>query len=200
MTTETTRKPTTAVQTYKVGNIVKFGEYDWQVLDVQDGKALLITKNIIEQLAYNTEYADVTWAICSLRSYLNGTFYNSFSSTDRARIASTTLSNPDNPWSGNDGGNDTQDKIFLLSFEELFRYFGNGNVPSQPAFPYTDDYDNFRIAKFDNSASRWWLRSPGLDPYIAAGVDGDGIVDLIGRTVYDSSSGVRPALWLNLES
>ena len=32
---------------------VKFGGYQWQVLDVQDGRALLITEEIIERRSYN---------------------------------------------------------------------------------------------------------------------------------------------------
>lgn len=33
--------------TYAIGNLIKFGGYEWTVLDVRDGKALLLTKDII---------------------------------------------------------------------------------------------------------------------------------------------------------
>jgi hypothetical protein len=44
----------------------------------------------------------------------------------------------------------------------------------------------------------WWLRSPGLDGYGAAGVHYDGDVIVYGNNVDNSSASVRPALWLNL--
>ena len=171
------------VESLQVGSVIQFGGYDWRVLDVQGNKALIITEHIIEQRPYNVDNKDVTWETCTLREYLNGEFLQKFSAEDQARIAETRINNPNNQQYGTNGGNDTNDKIFLLSIEEANRYFSS---------------DSERIAKVANgTASWWWLRSPGLLSFGAAGVHDDGLVNVAGGVVSDGG-GVRPALYLNL--
>ena len=86
-----------------VGDTIKFGPYDWRVLDVQDGKALLTTKDVIEQKVFNDK-PDNTWATCTLRGWLNSEFLGKFSERERGAI---------------DG------EIFLLSAEEARKYFSS---------------------------------------------------------------------------
>ncbi len=40
------------------GNINKFSSYNWQVLDITDGRALIITEDIIELRWYHNEFVD----------------------------------------------------------------------------------------------------------------------------------------------
>ena len=167
-----------------VGSIYQFGGLDWRVLDVKDGKALLITEDIVEKRAYNDEFVDVTWETCSLRNYLNGNFLRAhFSAEEQGRIALTTVANNDNAQYGTPGGNDTQDKLFLLSIEEANSYFA-------------DKAD--RVAKYNGPDYWWWLRSPGNYASYAAYVSNDGGVGAGGDDVNRVNNGVRPALWLNL--
>jgi hypothetical protein len=214
------------------------------VLEVSDGKALLLSEYVLEHRAYHDEWRDemsnwtqeqldaagsTTWAECDLRAYLNGEFLNSFSQSDRERIAETHNVNQDNPWfyagamaSGDDhriqyaprGGADTSDWIFLLSLEEVAKYFGDSeqlrNRPSNTIY-WTDENNEARIARclpscpYDNyhygdyQAPLWWLRSPGYDSLSAAYVQYDGAVNVPGGGVLSRLGGVRPALWLNLE-
>jgi hypothetical protein len=107
--------PTPTPPTVAVGDIMEFGSYGWRVLDVSEGKALLLSEYILEFMAYNEEVAETTWETCTLRAYLNGEFLNNFGTDDRARIAPMRNSNKDNQWYGTSGGNDTDDYIFLLS-------------------------------------------------------------------------------------
>ena len=108
----------------KIGDNIKFGEYNWRVLDVQGDRAFIITETVIDDRKYHDEKnVSVTWEICSLRSYLNGEFYDSF--VEKDRIIPHNNTNPDNLWYGTKGGNDTIDKIFLLSLLEVDKYFGN---------------------------------------------------------------------------
>jgi hypothetical protein len=44
-----------------VGSTMKFGQYDWRVLDVQSGRALLLTEKIIEERPYHSSDTNVTW-------------------------------------------------------------------------------------------------------------------------------------------
>ncbi len=133
----------------KKSDIITFGKYDWIVLDITNDMAFIITEDIIEERAYNEEYEGTTWEDCTLRKYLNGTFYNSFSEEEQLMIAETAVTNPDNSKYGTDGGNDTTDKIFLLSLEEAEEYM-------------TEDERT--------ASSWWWLRSPGNNQLYAAGV------------------------------
>ena len=202
----------------KVGSVIKFGSYDWRVLDVQEDKALIITKNVIEQSAYNSDWVEVTWETCTLRRYLNDEFLQKFTSEEQGRIIETRINNPSNLWYDTPGGINTTDKIFLLSLEEVDRYFGNSNdyqmerrkmhengfgskiIAVSDGYFLSNAYDSVRQAKFGNEASWWWLRSPGNGSDYAASVDAGGGVGVGGYGVILASGGVRPALWLNLSS
>ena len=185
------------------------------MLDVQGDRALVITKDIIEQRPYNVESIEVTWEICTLRKYLNDEFLQKFPKEDQVRIAETKINNPDNLWYGTKGGNYTTDKVFLLSLEEADKYFGdsgdymnkrrknynayNGKIASSnngQAFSNTND--SYRIARYDNGVSYWWLRSPGKNDRNAAYVNAGGAVFVDGDNKTNDNAGVRPALWLKL--
>jgi len=200
--------------TATVGGTVQFGDYEWRVLDVQDGKALLISENIIEQRAYHPCYAGVTWESSKLRQYLNGEFINNFDPADRDRIIETKLINPDNSWYGIIGGNDTFDKVFILNLEEADRYFGNSGdyinkrrkkydngkwIADASGWILSNEHDSSRIAKHNGLASFWWLRSPGYSDCTIAYVSTTGNIPPNGDRVCIGRGGVRPALWIDLQ-
>ncbi|MCL2052829.1 MAG: DUF6273 domain-containing protein [Oscillospiraceae bacterium] len=205
----------------KIGSIIKFGSYDWRVLDVQNNAALIITEEIIEKKAYHGNRTAITWANCDLRKYLNGEFINNvkkFSPNDKARIIPVTNENADNQWYNTDGGSNTTDSIFLLSLNELVRYFGDsGDLRSKKRYGYDvkmkkfvqnanghmlcDMYGSARVANYLREKGHTWrLRSPGDGSDDAAYVGYDGGVQVAGYPVDDDASlgGVRPALWLKL--
>lgn len=197
----------------QVGDKITFGCYDWRVLDIQNNVALVITECIIEQRAYHDAYKDITWADCSLRKYLNGEFYNKFDAIDKARITPVLNKNPDNQWYGSKGGEDTQDKIFLLSIEEaVCQYFGdssskllNPGKNQRYWFERKDQNNSKRIAMYKNGICWWWLRSPGRVNIKAVYVHGDGNIGIQGNNILKGNisdgkctGGVRPALWLKL--
>jgi hypothetical protein len=188
--------------------IVTFGAFggkplNWRVLDVdmQEGRALLLTEDIIEKRPYHSgNTTKITWEECALREYLNGAFLNNFGS-GKSRIAQTKNDNPDNQWSGTKGGNSTTDRVFLLSIGEAVNYFGDsGQLKKRPKNSWwiDDQHNSKRIAKYENQAWGWWLRSPGSYSYRAASVDTDGNLYVNGYDTLSREGGVRPALWLNL--
>jgi len=190
----------------RVGDNITFGEYDWRVLDVQGDRKLLLSEHVLFEMGYHDTWQAVTWEHSSLRRYLNNEFLGRFSAEERARIAEVRNVNNDNPWFGASGGNDTNDRIFLLSLEEVVRYFGDSGQLGRPedAFWIYDEFNHSRIGRgTDNNTRTWWLRSPGqaLINYVedfAATVHDSGLVDVHGLPVV-FVGGIRPALWLNLE-
>ena len=158
-----------------LGDEVTFGNYNWYIIGKSDNGVTLLMKEKFTDKAYNNSDTDVTWETCSLRTYLNGDFYNSFSAEDKAKIAITHNTNPDN--GSVSGENNTEDHIYLLSIAEANAL---------------DDI-NSRISCIGYN---WWLRSPGDDSSNAALVIDLGEVDPHGLAV-NFVYGVRPAL--NLE-
>ena len=188
---------------YAVGAIIKFGDYDWRILDVQDGKALILTEMILERVEYHNTDKPVTWSVSNLRKYLNGEFFQSFTQADRNRILDTNVVTGSNPWFRINGGAATTDKIFLLSLEEVVLYFGDSgklkNRPNNNTYIIDDQYNSSRIVyDKDEKASWWWLRSPGEYTTYAAFVYFDGCVYVCGNSALDFYFGVRPALWIAL--
>lgn len=163
-----------------VGDTISFGKYNWKVLDIEDGVALIITDYIIDEMPYNDALEEITWEKCSLRKYLNNEFYNCFSRSDKERIMEVINLNHGNSQYEISGGNSTADNIFLLSIEEANKY-------------------DITIPEYVLLDTVWWLRSPGDEKTGAAGVYGGGIINTEGYYV-NEYGGVRPALWLSLDS
>lgn len=118
-------------------DVVKFGSYEqdgidngteaieWYVVAREDGKALLLSKYVLFLKEYNHDSSDeLTWENCDLRKYLNENFYNdAFVDNEKDMIVATTLINNDNPAWDTIGGNDTVDNVFILSLDEIAKYF-----------------------------------------------------------------------------
>lgn len=209
---------------FAVGNYVSFGTYpqtkagndatpiEWLVLARDGDKALLISRYGLDAQPYNKDDTSVTWETCTLRTWLNGMFYNkAFSSAEQAAILTTNVDNSKKQcYSGysTDGGNNTQDKVFLLSYAEANQYFGvtynnSSNTKSRVAPTAYAIAHGAWTSSSDKTADSvnagwWWLRSPGRRQRSAAYVAADGSL-FYNDVNYDSGS-VRPALWVNIES
>ena len=219
-----------------VGGYITFGNYEqddntgngkepieWLVLDydAKNNRVLLISKHGLDSKPYNTERVDVTWEMCSLRKWLNNDFLNkAFSSTEQTAILTTEVDNSSGQgfdfttvygWAlKTDGGNNTQDRIFLLSYAEAKKYFnirkslywGEENEKSMVApTAYAKKVGaktRLQWMKFGEWTGQWWLRSPGENQNSAASVNTDGT--LISLDVNYDDICVRPALWINLDS
>ena len=129
---------------------VKFGKYeqdgdidngkediDWVVLAREDDKALLMSKYILSLNKYNEDKEDITYEESTIRGFLNNDFYDeAFSENEMNIILETKVLNKDNnniyqkSSSGDKkmdtvGGEDTEDYVFILSFDEAKKYLGN---------------------------------------------------------------------------
>ena len=182
--------------------IIEFGGFYWIVLDEQYDRTLVISEKAIFARRFHQAFEAVTWENSEIREHLNGEFLESMSPQDQERIAVTAITNDNNPWFGVYGGNDTSDKVFLLSIEEVVNFFGDRDELAYPLDrSLIFDYRQKRIAiTTEGWLANWWLRSPGHIPMSAAFVRNDGVIVVSGVAVDDVflSLYVRPAMWLYL--
>ena len=174
----------------------KYEPIKWRVLQSENGEAFLLSDVILDKQLYNENDKYVTWEKSSLRAWLNKKFIKrAFIDEEREKINITEIVNQDNPVYGIEGGNNTFDKIFLLSLSEVSE--------QQDGEKYGFLDDEIRAcgkSDFSKTVSWWWLRSPGRNSFSAAEVDCCGWILRCGVDVCYDSDGVRPALHLNLSS
>ena len=196
-----------------VGDTVIFGTYEqdnntangkesleWLVLDVLEGKALLLSKYAIESLPFHEEN-QVAWKSSSIREWLNNVFLNNaFSIAESALIKETELHSQDNPYMEiPDAGEDTKDRLFLLSDTDFWNYYDVSGLNlyrcSATEYSFAQGIECDR-----NGNCGWWLRTPaywsGGDAVACSseeGVEGE-------RNPGDPHIGVRPAMWIRLDS
>lgn len=220
---DATRKPdtigpgssTSSTRAPAAGSIVTLGTYpqsasgrdrtpiEWLVLESYGSEAMLISRYSLDCQPYNRSFAYVTWETCSLRSWLNQTFfYDAFHAGEQSAIMETRVRNgSDQCRSGagwrSDGGYDTYDRVFLLSYAECNIYFRNdaSRLCSPTAYAhalgaYRDDSTGF---------GGWWQRSPAYEDrtnldaaFVRANGDRNG-----SRTVNRNTLGVRPVIWVD---
>ena len=188
----------------------KWEPIKWKVLSNNGSTLFVVANQGLDCKNYHETFTGVTWETCSLRSWLGNQFYNTaFSAAEQSAIVTQTVVNNDNPYNNTEGGNNTSDKVYLLSIEEVTNpAYGfcvdNGTRSAGRRFQ-TSDYSNARgVYRSTNAGYEgncfWWLRSPGGDSDVAADVFSDGSVYGYGYNVIDYDNAVVPALHLNLSS
>ena len=189
----------------------KYEPLTWRVLDPDEG--YIMCDNIIDSQSYQnfvirkddklynskdcTNYVS-DWETCSLRQWLNKTFYNTaFSREEKMLIGTTFLENnsPDGTWFGTDTG----DKIFILSFDDVINS-AYGFDSSKSEFDEArklkaTDYSKCQGVYISQGYPHWWLRTPGNAEAVYL-VSSYGWAAL-GLGVYGTGVGVVPALKLN---
>ena len=193
------------------GNRVLFGSYEqdgdrtngsekieWIVLYNEGDKSLLISKYILDRQPYNNKDMSITWENCTLRKWLNSTFFReAFNKEEQNAILSVTIDESEEQWFGKDvpGGNNTVDKVFLLSCGEKETYFKTYSDARCSLTPYAKS--TFGSYNLDSNVFPWWLRSPGRFKHYAMLVDRE--YGAFEDDIVTDNYGVRPALWIDLE-
>ncbi len=206
---------------YEIGDSIAFGTYEqdndttngkepieWIVLDkCYDSSLVLMSKYALDCKPYNMESTDVTWETCTLRKWLNEDFYNAaFSAEEQTKIVPVMLENEDNPSNGTTGGNPTQDRVWLLSINEVTNQITTEKVYNC----FTDDVSRmcaptkYAVAQgayqdsdytIDSVGSCWWwLRCPGYYSTRAAFIYIDGNVLNHGTRVSHAGGSIRPVV------
>lgn len=178
----------------------KFEPLQWRVLSNTNDELLVIADKILDSKAYNDIDAGVTWETCTIRNWLNNDFYNTaFNPTEQAWIITSTVVNSNNPVNGTVGGNNTSDKLFLLSFSEVTNTAYDFITDTSRRAQGTD-FSKSNGLYINSGNSYWWLRSPGGSPSSAGFVHSAGGVYYNIGSVSNTFIGARPAFKINLSS
>ena len=210
-------KHSDSIKAATVGDTIKFGHYEqdnnssngkeeieWIVLAKDGDKVLVISKYALDCQGYNLSYTSVTWETCSLRKWMNGTFLNAaFNSGEQRLIQKSTVTADKNPTYSTSPGNNTTDKVFLLSITEVNKYFSSVEARKCAPTDYAKAQGAYASSSYSTGGKAtcwWWLRSPGNGSRSDAGVGDDGFVNDHGYYVLvEGFDTVRPALWISLE-
>lgn len=223
------------------GDYIVFGYYEqdwndenglepieWEVLDRKDDKMFLVSRYILHCRAYDESdpWGMPTWESCSLRKWLNDEFLNeAFLPIEQSKILLTEVSNPDNLLFGSDGGNDTEDRLFLLGVDDLRKYYKFDSWDDENQNGYCHDLivdettyamttgvgsNSHTISQYDYDNG---LASKGYDSSVI-GMRGTiwWLRTIEANTVYqngnagwycgsfvkDATLGVRPAMWIDI--
>ncbi len=185
---------------YDKYHFFKYEPVKWRVLKVDGNQVKLLSDIVLDAQQYNSEQTEsVTWENSTVRSWLNGDFFNrAFSQEEQSAVIDTNVTN-------GEGENNTTDKIFLMSEKEASDS-SEGFAPraqerSETRWSKSSTYAKamgvkFYTDKYENGVnvggSSWWMRAP-------AGSSADvGLITTNG-TEFVSVVGVGVRVGLNLE-
>ncbi len=176
------------------GEYILFGRwsYDpsqslkWRIIDKdENGRALILSEYILDERVFNLDSVPCSYERSLIRDYLNDVFLtSSFSPAERDRIAISIIKT--------NGENDIADRIFLLSYDELFLSDKFTQESRQRRF--INNYDGFDEINLEEDFS-WWLRTSVSNPNLVDCVYTDGHYN---RIASFHTIGVVPALWIYL--
>ena len=163
----------------------------------------LLRKDLYSERQWNT--SDVNkYETSAINTWLNGDFFNGLGSVEQTTVKQVKIPYRKNGGSGGtdqSGANGLSTKIFLMSGYELgwttsdSRYFPvDGAKLDYFESGYGTSANNKRIAYLNNSAVKWWLRSPYTDD-----IDFAWFVNLNGGSnghIVSTEHGIRPTLIL----
>ena len=189
---------------YEQDNKTRNGKEDieWLVLAREEDRILVISRYALDCVQYNPSQTDVTWENCKLRGWLNSAFLeDAFTDDEQGQILESAVTADSNPRYNTSAGNDTVDRVFLLSMTEAEEY-----LPSEEARKCgVSDYTAGKNASVDThhlvggkGSCWWWLRTPGGSNLNAVIVGADGTFAENGFYVFYEFGSVRPAMWITL--
>lgn len=212
----------------EIGDSITFGKHEmdendsngkeaieWLVLAKEENRILLLSKFALEDRPYHSidvdspfqskKYGVVTWEVSNIRAWLNNTFFeNAFCENEKNLIIDTTVTADKNEHYNVSQGKNTIDKVYLLSTDELTRYFNDKK--QRYCYYYNSIY-----------SPSWWTRTMGKDYHgikcvstcLSEGLittstgdytidDATGDISYWGENCDDEFTAVRPALWIDL--
>ena len=198
----------------------------WSVLDIDEKnkKALIVSQYSLEYMKFYDDEKQSSWKDSFIRKWLNKDFYDkAFNDEEKKHIKSSKINNKNIEGIRVKQGDNTTDKVFLLSVDE-FRNFSD----SSKIFSYSNTYYAESKFKFENenkgsvtsgkelfgagerkrSEGSFWLRNNGIEPNSAMFVDfnknsysddkSEKYIDFTGINGFENSLYVKPAMYVDI--
>ena len=189
---------------HSVGDTMEFGcwpadkKIEWTIVASEGNNILLVSTHVIDANKFHDKYEDTTWAGSFIRKYLNEEFYQkAFSEQEKRRILLRPVKAYKNALYPTDPGEDTEDKIFLLSVNEVREYLESNDLVKAEPTPHALASGVEKDEK--TGGCYWWLRTPGNAGCNVARVSGVGIILEHGFFASDNHNGIRPAMWISID-
>ena len=196
---------------FGIGDTVYFGYYEqdgdfsngsedieWFVADVDHSKVLLVSRYILDTYPINAEWKKSQWADSDVRAWLNGEFIkDAFGDQGAELIVTTTVDNSKDRHTSAKGEKSTEDKVFLLSRDEVNRIFKSTGRMRCEATEYAIE-SGLSVPRDKGIYYWWWTRTGGQGQTSNVFVSTKGDFDYNGYQGYLEGGGIRPALWLDL--
>ena len=177
-----------AIQSAGAGQKIRFGSWPhsrtgepagilWDVLERRENSLSAISHFCLDAVFFHDRWEIVSWENSTLRVWMNQTFFQKAFSDKEKKLVE----------------NVSGDFVFLLSTEEIKRYFpGKENRRAAAT-----DYAAARGVLTEDGICRYWLRTSAADPHEAVRVNYDGTIDengtYLGKHRYVA---LRPAIRL----
>ncbi len=202
-----------------VGDTLTFGRYpqssanaapepiEWKVLAKENGRLLVISQNLLDCKPFHIKFESTSWAHSTLRKWMNGAFYDTaFNTEEKNRIPAVRVSIGKNVWDASAFGEDTMDKVFLLSVTQFKVYFGESWEEYRDKIrcePTAYALYRQRLARKNDSrnvySGAWWLRTPqngnSSKVKISTNLKRKGFSE--SEWVDEEQVFVRPAMWIS---
>ena len=191
----------------------KWERIKWRVLQNDGATLFVVADKGLDKRQYHTTDSEITWEGCTIRDWLNNSFYHmAFSNNEQRAIVEQNVVNENNSEYGTEGGNNTKDKVYLLSVREAtnpsYGFCGESDSFSASRSLKPSDYAHRLGVSVDDKYNEntkgncycYFLRSPGYDGTFAARVDHRGEVSNRGAYTQYCWNAVVPALHINLSS
>ena len=92
------KSETNLIKKAEEGDVVSFGNNEWYVIEKSNNTVKLFSKGAVEKKKFNeTDHESVTWETSTIRTWLNGTYYDQFSSYEKKYITKTHVHTPNTP-------------------------------------------------------------------------------------------------------
>ncbi len=186
----------------------------WRIIYANNGEALLLCQMIIDsrEVYDDTEArteGDTTirannYEYSNIRAWLNDNFYNvAFNDLERELILLTHVDNSLQT-TGSNYNNficaDTDDYIFLLSYEEVNKWLFVYETAKRTATDYAKAQGVFvSTSSSTKGYSDWWLRSPSSTGAYTQKVLSGGYTSDLGEYVYKTINGIVPAMKIKVD-
>ncbi|SCW48106.1 hypothetical protein SAMN02910456_01315 [Ruminococcaceae bacterium YRB3002] len=191
----------------------------WRVLDVDGDKALLLADRMPDSIPFHDKDEEVCWSSSTLRGRLNGYgeyegagfIDRAFTAEEREAILTSSVRNLPNQSYGTSSGEDTEDKIFILSNAQVFESEDAGRYGFDASRDYDDPAKRFTSTAYAKFMGAWWspvdaykgnsfwfMRNNGYTQRSVTYICDFGFVYSRGTLATCSDAAVLPAMWIDL--